>query len=103
MQTELALKPQIAALLSNEVLTSLVRDKHYKINESTWIDIEGELQFHVLMDGDRLVIKMDNILPKLTAKRFLKFSGRINAISIGKENIIVELDGLPDQTLVLTD
>ncbi len=99
---ELAYKEQINNLLDNKVLVSLIKDKRYDIDKNTWIELEGELSFTLSFANERLVLTMDNIKPKLTARRFLKFQGRVSSILIGRENLIISLDGLPDQTIPLT-
>lgn len=103
MSTELAFKKEIVALLDNKVITSLLRDKVYNIDDSTQIVLDGKLNFSLSMSNDRLVLDILDVKPQLTAKRFLlKLKGRISKISIGKNDIVIAIDGLPDQTIILT-
>lgn len=103
MSTELAFKKEITALLDNPMITSLIRDKVYNIDNSTQIVLDGKLNFSLSMVNDRLVLDILDVKPQIVAKRlFMKMKGRISKISIGKNDIVVAIDGLPDQTITLT-
>lgn len=103
MSTELGFKKEISSLLDNKVITGLIRDKVYNIDDSTQITLEGKLNFSLSMSGDRLVLDILDVKPQLSAKRgfFFKLKGRISKISIGKNDILIAIDGLPDQTITL--
>lgn len=99
MPIEVEGKSQIDSLLKNKILTSLLKTKRYDIDANTWIDVQGDLTFTLSMPADRLIITCNNIQPRLTAKRFFKFQGRVTFISIGLKDIVIGLDGLPDVTV----
>ncbi len=103
MSTELGFKKEITSLLDNKVVTGLIRDKMYKIDDSTVITLDGKLNFSLSMSGDRLVLDILDVKPQISATRgiFFKLKGRVSKISIGKNDIIVAIDGLPDQTITL--
>ena len=96
MQTELAFKEQISTLLDNPILTSLIRDKRYEVDKNTIIELEGSFNFSLKFENDRLVLNVLNIQPKVTFKKILTFNGRINSISIGKNDILITIENLPD-------
>lgn len=98
---ELELKEQVSKLLDNPVLIGLIRDKRYEIDKNTYIELSGPLNFSLSYVNDRLVLTIQDIQPKVTAKRILRFQGRLETISIGKNDIIVGLKDLPDVTLSL--
>lgn len=102
MAIELKAKEQITTLLENEFLINLLRDKKHVFNKHAWIELEGTFNFSLRWENDRLIIDVQDIQPKVTAKMLLKIQGRLNKISIGKNDIILSLVGLPDQTIVLT-
>ncbi len=98
---ELAAKEQIGNILDNKVLVALLRDKKYVVDSHTWIELEGNLDFSLSYEDERIVLSILSIKPRITAKRFLKFQGRISKLRIGKNDILVEIDNLPDQTITL--
>jgi hypothetical protein len=98
---ELDKKQEINAILSNEILISLLRDKRYDIDERTTLEIEGNLNFSLSYENSKLIVIMNDIRPKLTIKRFLKFHGRISKISIGVDDILISIDNLPDLKIIL--
>jgi len=107
--TELPFKAEISSLLDNKLITSLLRDKYYKVDDKTELYLEGNLDFTLSMTNTSLVITMNNIKPKITYHVFkrggmlgkVKVDGRLTFISISKDNITMGIDGMPDQVLKL--
>lgn len=100
---DIPFKKEVHSLLSNPIITGLIRDKIIQIDNRTKIELTGDLNFSLRMDGERLVVDIHDVKPKVTAKRFLRFDGRISSVSIGHENVIISIDNLPDVTLNLVD
>ncbi len=102
---EVQAKEFVGQLLSNEILHNLIWTKRHDINPDTFIELEGDLSFTISNSGDRLLITLHDILPKITTKvlhHLIKLNGRLSTISIGQNDIILGLVGLPDQKITLT-
>lgn len=104
MLFELNAKAQVNSILSNDLIVGLIRDKKYVFpNKGGWIELEGSLNFSLSWENDRLVLTINNVKPRVTAKvLLLKVQGRLNKIKIGKEDILLEIDDLPDPVVKLT-
>lgn len=105
---ELPIKESITALLANEALTALIRDRTYSPNPHVTVSLEGDLNFTISMENDALVITCHDLKPKVSyspfsnMKRLARLDGRLSKITVTSTKIVLGIDGLPDQSITLT-
>lgn len=92
----LSLKDAVAKLLSNKMITSLLRDKKYVHDNGDYIVLEGDLNFSLRMSGDNITLDIHDIQPMIVARRFflVRLKGRLTAITICPDKIILAIEGL---------
>ena len=105
---ELGYKQEIGSLFANDILMSLLRDKKYS-NGQVDITLEGDLNFSLSTTSESITITINNLKPKITyhiargklLKNLLKVDGRLTFVKITKDNIVIGIENMPDQTLKL--
>ena len=101
---ELKLKEQVSSLLDNPFIVSLIRDKKYEIDNKNYIELEGELNFSLSFQNDKLVLTFHDLKPRITATRTffnIRFQSRVNSLVFSKDNVVIYLSDFPAQTIPL--
>lgn len=104
MELSLPLKAQANAILSNTFITSLIRDGKFVAENGDTVTLEGALNFSLSMAGDRLLLTLHDMRPRVVAKRLMglvRVKAKITSISIGPSDVIVGIEDWPDLTIPL--
>lgn len=83
-----------------DVLSGLVGGR-YEVKPNIWVECPSDLTYRLRRDGTDIVVEFPKSKLKVTAAKWVfQLDGSISLIRIKKENILVQIDGMPDLTIV---